>query len=605
VEDADVVERIAAQVTKQIEEREAVLLKQKLWEEKRRSKELEQSERAAQLMEENQQNIQLESHIKVVRERNKAEWELKNQAYRDNLRLRKYQEEKAAAALEQESAAAALKAMQDATLLFTEPDPEVAKQASVEVERIRNRLHTRLLTQGVSSPDLKGRPTSREENTAENCGSTDGSVNDACQKDTEDWVEEQDAQHDLGHGPSPQTEGSHHSSAEEDTAKRKHEERLRAMRERMKQNTDAWKEVAGERVRSDGKVQSGSQRPGYSPGTQTQRQPASDSAEPQSNRINGEGDKLKEEGPQRAEVEARKVQHAERLEAMRNRLARNECEWESMKAPAGSPGSHQEDKARPVQNDCMAGPARAWREEARNTSPGRGAANPDLASKAAHKDSSRPDSDDEDDVLNFLRSGRYRQWKGEQDTDKADAKQKTEETNRRQWERAEQIAQAEAAARARTQRQEEAGGRAGVHSEARQEDSRKENHKPDSKTDDHKPGSAEGTGKWRRFQNTLDPTLTRRATCDELWGMLEQQWKHAEEQSVIRVEHIPQISQRHLYHMRALPGDQKRRLFKKMVVRFHPDKYMQKFGSRLVEKEKNTVLSHVKEIFQALSDALS
>ena len=42
-----------------------------------------------------------------------------------------------------------------------------------------------------------------------------------------------------------------------------------------------------------------------------------------------------------------------------------------------------------------------------------------------------------------------------------------------------------------------------------------------------------------------------------------------------------------------------------MMVRWHPDKFMQKFGCNLNVAEKNSICTRVKEVFQAITNARS
>jgi len=48
---------------------------------------------------------------------------------------------------------------------------------------------------------------------------------------------------------------------------------------------------------------------------------------------------------------------------------------------------------------------------------------------------------------------------------------------------------------------------------------------------------------------------------------------------------------------------QSKEAFKKLAKRWHPDKFLQNFGKRLVESQAERIMLLVKEVFQEVNDA--
>jgi len=87
--------------------------------------------------------------------------------------------------------------------------------------------------------------------------------------------------------------------------------------------------------------------------------------------------------------------------------------------------------------------------------------------------------------------------------------------------------------------------------------------------------------------------------------MMDKQWEHLERVQEIKLQDMPYPSSTTLRHMQLLPSDKKRKLFKQMCMRWHPDKLTQRHGNRMNPVEKKAITNRSKEAFQALSNALT
>eukprot|EP00658_Telonema_sp_P-2_P028608 TRINITY_DN21894_c0_g2_i3.p1 TRINITY_DN21894_c0_g2~~TRINITY_DN21894_c0_g2_i3.p1 ORF type:complete len:321 (+),score=106.36 TRINITY_DN21894_c0_g2_i3:87-965(+) len=96
------------------------------------------------------------------------------------------------------------------------------------------------------------------------------------------------------------------------------------------------------------------------------------------------------------------------------------------------------------------------------------------------------------------------------------------------------------------------------------------------------------------------PTAAQLGDPSQLWEKFVAASKN---KKVVHMRDIPFPTKSSLSNMKF--SDQKSRdsKFKKLAMRWHPDKFMQKYGKKLDAKEKDKVESRVKEVFQMMNSA--
>jgi len=84
---------------------------------------------------------------------------------------------------------------------------------------------------------------------------------------------------------------------------------------------------------------------------------------------------------------------------------------------------------------------------------------------------------------------------------------------------------------------------------------------------------------------------------DALWQNFEKNVP-----SVIKMTNIP-FPSKSWFCSFPMDSAEREKKFKKLVMRWHPDKFQQKYGKKLDPKTKDKILEKVKEVFQLVSDA--
>jgi len=120
---------------------------------------------------------------------------------------------------------------------------------------------------------------------------------------------------------------------------------------------------------------------------------------------------------------------------------------------------------------------------------------------------------------------------------------------------------------------------------------------PNTPTFEERYGKAGGS-KFSDFEFTWDENQS----AD---GAFSTMWEHLEDVSEIQPEDIPTPSEKTLRRMKLLPADQKRKLFKEMSKKCHPDKLLQRHGARMDSEQRAAIELKATEAFQALSGALT
>jgi len=229
---------------------------------------------------------------------------------------------------------------------------------------------------------------------------------------------------------------------------------------------------------------------------------------------------------------------------------------------------------------------------------------------------------DVDEVISFLRGGRYQKWKEEQAASDETQRQRMDtatEQSRTQWEEAERVVEQEARKAATEKGSSKQKGSPDYL--AREQMRRKyEFEEFKRSTFDRK---ANGQGKWHNSFNKdaqgnaswssepaqPTPNVPARGSQrnnegyaeDMILKHLEMKWIKLDEIAKYRKIGLRDIPFPRESSLRTQVQDKK--AFQKIALRWHPDRFAPRFGAKLEPKEKDAILEKVKEVFQVINAA--